>query len=215
MTCRSHDHDITILSPETLFTSVNQNFSRWQSVIRHITNDASIYPQIFEENTDLRSQVDLLESADKQLIQAQNQVQQSIREKHVYGQNIQNLTEQLCQTHVNSTLGIPCVAKSATHFDPKKFNGDKTKLRAFFAQLNLKLQHNIDHFTKEKQNTEQNKLSYAILRLEGDAFAQKESYVSVENINFENINQFVEVLKTCFGKVDLVSMAKYKLYRLY
>ena len=62
---------------------------------------------------------------------------------------------------------------------------------------------------------EQNKLSYAISRLEGDAFAQIELYVSAENSDFENINQFVEVLKTRFGEVNLVDTAKHELYQLY
>ena len=59
-------------SPKTFFISVNQNPFCWQSVIRHIANDTSIYPQIPQENTDLRFWVELLESADKQLVQAQN-----------------------------------------------------------------------------------------------------------------------------------------------
>ena len=46
-------------------------------------------------------------------------------------------------------------------------------------------------------------------------FAQIEPYVSAENIDFKNINQFVEVLKTRFGEVDPVGIAKHKLYRLY
>ena len=137
-------------SPETLLASVNQNPSCWQSVICHIANDASIYPQILQENTDLRSRVELLESVDQQLVQAQNQVQQNIGEKRIYEQNIQNLTEQLRQAHVNGPLGISRMAKSATHPDPEKFNSDKTKLEAFLAQLNLKLQRNIDHFTRER-----------------------------------------------------------------
>ena len=41
---------------------------------------------------------------------------------------------------------------------------------------------------------------------------QIQSYISAENIDFKNINQFVEVLKICFGEVDLVGMVKYKLY---
>ena len=41
-----------------------------------------------------------------------------------------------------------------------------------------------------------------------------ESYISAKNINFENINQFVEILKTCFGKVNSMDTAKHKLYRL-
>ena len=107
------------------------------------------------------------------------------------------------------------MAKSAIHPDPEKFNGDKTKLETFLAQLNFKLQHNKNHFTRKRQNTEQNKLSYVISHFERDAFTQIELYILAENINFENINQFVKGLKTCFGEVDLVGMAKHKLYQLY
>ena len=61
-----------ILSSETLLTSVNQNSSRRQSVIHYIAIDAFIYPPIFQENTDLQSRVKLLESVNKQPVQAQN-----------------------------------------------------------------------------------------------------------------------------------------------
>ena len=53
------------------------------------------------------------------------------------------------------------------------------------------------------------------MHLERDAFAQIEPYVLTENIDFENINQFVEVLKTCFGKFNPVGTAKHELYQLY
>ena len=53
------------------------------------------------------------------------------------------------------------------------------------------------------------------MRLEGDVFTQIEPYVSAENIDFENINQFVEALKTRFGEVDPVGIAKHELYQLY
>ena len=154
----------------------------------------------------------MLQSADKQLVQAQNQVKHNIEKKRIYEQNIQNLTKQLCQVHVNSSLRISRIAKSVTQTNLEKFNGDKIKLKTFFAQLNLKLQHNINHFSREEQNTDQNKLSYTILGLEGNAFAQMEPYVSAKNIDFKNINQFVEVLKTCFGKLNPVGMAKHELY---
>ena len=60
------------LSSETLLASVNRIFSCWQFVIYYITNNASIYPQILQENTDLRSRIELLEYIDKQPIKAQN-----------------------------------------------------------------------------------------------------------------------------------------------
>ena len=53
------------------------------------------------------------------------------------------------------------------------------------------------------------------MHLKRDAFAQIEPYVSTKNINFEIINQFVEVLKTRFGEVNTVGIAKHKLYQLY
>ena len=53
------------------------------------------------------------------------------------------------------------------------------------------------------------------MRFEGDTFMQIKPYISTKNIDFENINQSVVVLKTCFGKVDPVGTAKHKLYRLY
>lgn len=69
------------------------------------------------------------------------------------------------------------MAKLITYLNFEKFNYDKTKLEALFAQLNIKLQCNIDYFIREKQNTEQNNLSYAILRLEKDAFMQIKPYI--------------------------------------
>ena len=62
---------------------------------------------------------------------------------------------------------------------------------------------------------EQNRLNYTILRLERNTFMQIEPYILAENIDFKNINQFVEVLKTCFGKVNPMGTAKHKLYQLY
>ena len=41
------------------------------------------------------------------------------------------------------------------------------------------------------------------------------AYISAKNIDFKNINQCIEVLKTCFGEVDLMDTAKYKLYQVY
>ena len=55
----------------------------------------------------------------------------------------------------------------------------------------------------------------AIFCLEKDAFTQIKPFILAKNIDFENINQFIEVLKTCFSQVDPANTAKHKLYRLY
>ena len=104
---------------------------------------------------------------------------------------------------------------SPSHLDLDKFNGDKTKLEAFVTQLCIKLQQNADHLVRPGQNTEQNQLSYAISRLEGDTFLQVEPYVSRTGINLPDITTLEELLEIRFGDVDPVGTAKHKLYRLY
>lgn len=47
--------------------------------------------------------------------------------------------ESLYQRHVKGLLRISRMAKLATHFHLEKLNSNKTKLKAFFPQLNLKL----------------------------------------------------------------------------
>lgn len=46
-------------------------------------------------------------------------------------------------------------------------------------------------------------------------FIQIKPYILVKNFDFKNINQFIKVLKTCFDKINLVGMAKHKLYQPY
>lgn len=53
------------------------------------------------------------------------------------------------------------------------------------------------------------------MRLKRDAFIQIEPYISAEVIDLEDISLFVKVLKTDFGKVNPVNMAKHELYKLY
>lgn len=53
------------------------------------------------------------------------------------------------------------------------------------------------------------------MRFERDAFAQIKPYISAKNTNFKKINQFIEILKTYFGKFNLIGMANHKLYQLY
>ena len=104
---------------------------------------------------------------------------------------------------------------STNHPNPDKFNGDKTKLEAFVTQLRIKLQRNADHFTRPAQDTEQNRLSYAISRLEGDAFLQVEPLVSRFGIDLIDVAALEDLLETQFGEVDPVATAKHEMYRLY
>ena len=70
-------------SLKTFLTSVNQNPSRWQSVIHHITNDAFIYSQILQENINLQSRVELLESVDDNLFKPRTKRSKAL-EKNVF-----------------------------------------------------------------------------------------------------------------------------------
>lgn len=69
---------------------------------------------------------------------------------------------------------------------------------------------NLDHY-----KTEQNRPSYAVSRLEGDAFLQVEPFVSRSGINLSDVAALEQLLETRFGEVDPVGTAKHELYRLY
>ena len=119
----------------------------------------------------------------------------------VYKDQNAELTSQLqLAQSSNSNLAAAPVPQQArpspSHPDPDKFNGDKTKLEAFVTQLRIKLQQNADHFVHPGQNTKQNQLSYAISRLEGDAFLQVKLYVSRTGIDLPDIATLEELLET-------------------
>ena len=194
-------------STEDLLTSVKQDPARWQLFIRNVARDASLYPRIIQENSDLQARVLALESTDERLAAVLNQLQQSAGAQRMLENQVRDLTDRLILSQSNGSSSVPRITKSPNHPDPDKFDGDKAKLEAFLAQLNIKLQRNLDHFVREGQDTEQNKLSYAISRLEKDAWAQIEPYVSADKIDFESIEQFREVLKTRFGEVDPIGTA--------
>ena len=208
-------------SPEVLSKSVTSEPSRWQHFIRSVANDASLYSQVLQEKAELQARVNALEGVDEQRVNALNQYHQSLGAQQVYQQQAQDHAEQLRQAQeqlrqaqfTESSL-TPRTFRSPKHPDPEKFNGDKTKLEAFLTNLHLKLQRNEDHFTQEGQDTEYNKLIYAVARLEGDAFAQIEPFVVKGRITIKNIHHFVEILRVRFGEVDPVGTAKHEFYKL-
>ena len=74
---------------------------------------------------------------------------------------VSRLTDRLIAFSQNGSLSVPRITKSANHPDPEKYNGDRAKLEAFRAQINLKLKRNADHFVRDDQDrAEQIKLYY-------------------------------------------------------
>lgn len=104
---------------------------------------------------------------------------------------------------------------SNSHPDPDKFFGDKSKLDLFITQLRTKLLVNADHYIRLGTKTEQNKLSYSISRLGGDAFAHVKPYVDDGVISLPNVARMIELLKTRFGDVDPAGRAKRDLFKWY
>ena len=204
-----------IQSPENLLASVQQDPARWQLFIHNIAHDATQYPRVFQENSNLQARVQSLESSNEQHATTSNQLQQSLGAQRLLEDQVTRLTDRLITSSQNGSLSVPRATKSANHPDPEKYNGDRAKLEAFRAQINLKLKRNADHFVRDDQDTEQNKLSYTISRLESDAWAQVEPYVSADKIDFESVDKLMDFLEVRFGEVDPVGTAKHEFYRLY
>ena len=223
--------DQAIVSTTTLTNLINsqpdfwlENFKALQLAYSELLTTNS---NLTTKNTKLAERIDALEGVDKELTSARkliaagnNALNQALGAHTVYKDQNAKLTRQLQLAQLlNLNLAaapVPQQARpSSNHPDLDKFNGDKTKLEAFVTQLRIKLQWNADHFVRPGQNTEQNQLSYAILRLEGDAFIQIEPYIFRNGIDLSDIAALEELLETWFGEVDPVGTAKHELYRLY
>ena len=85
---------------------------------------------------------------------------------------------------------------------PEKFDGTRSKLRAFLTQLRLKV---------ATYPNEQAKLRLAINCLTGDAMDQVQSYVENDKVNLANLATLIAILDTAFGNPTRVAEAESKL----
>lgn len=81
------------------------------------------------------------------------------------------------------------------HPDSDKYYGDKHKLNFYVTQLRIKLLVDAHLYVHHGSDTKQNKLSYAISCLGGDALSHIEPYVADTRINMPNVARFIEILK--------------------
>ena len=88
---------------------------------------------------------------------------------------------------------------------PEKFDGTRSKLRAFLTQLRLKVATYLD---------EQAKLRLAVNCLTGDGMDQVQSYMGNDKVNLANLAALIAILDTTFGNPNRVAQAKSKLLTL-
>ena len=84
----------------------------------------------------------------------------------------------------------------------EKFDGTRSKLRAFLTQLWFKVATYPD---------EQAKLRLAVNCLTGDAMDQVQSYVGNDKVNLANLAALIAILDTAFGNSNRVAEAESKL----
>ena len=82
---------------------------------------------------------------------------------------------------------------------PEKFDGPRSKLRAFLTQLWLKV---ATHPNKQA------KLRLAVNYLTGDAMDQVQSYVENDKVNLANLAALIAILDTAFSNPNRVAKAK-------
>ena len=88
---------------------------------------------------------------------------------------------------------------------PEKFDGTRSKLRAFLIQLRLKV---------ATYPNKQAKLRLAINCLTGDAIDQVQSYMENDKVNLANLAALIAILDTAFSNPNRVAEAKSKLSTL-
>ena len=87
----------------------------------------------------------------------------------------------------------------------EKFNGTRSKLRAFLIQLRLKV---------ATYPNKQAKLRLAVNCLTGDVMDQVQSYVENDKVNLANLAALITILDTAFSNPNKVAKAESKLSTL-
>jgi len=102
------------------------------------------------------------------------------------------------------------VGQSTKYPDAPMFSGRvRTELRPFIAKLRLKL-----HFNRDRYSGEQDKLAYAVQRLEDLALAQIIPFVANHRIDLPDVDALITILENAFGDPDRVATAERELNKL-
>jgi hypothetical protein len=99
--------------------------------------------------------------------------------------------------------------RSPEHPDPDKFNGkDPTKLALFLLNMALKMNQNADWW-----QTEQQRMTYYISRLDGGAHGQIAYAINVVtgHIELEGVSKIIDILKSSYGDVNEQQTAQTKI----
>lgn len=166
---------------------------RWLQSMQNVTRQIAEQEQTIQN---LQAQVRDLEETNL-LLTATNQG------------TVAELRQQLGQALDRASNAAPTVRLTEKLPDPEKFDGTRSKLRPFLANLRLKLHGNSDRYPSE-----QLKLFYAYSRLEGSATAQLLPYVQGTVINLADFEAFVKILETSFGDPDRQATAQRELAQL-
>lgn len=159
---------------------VNSIISQPDYWLQNLTALQQAYSNLSTLNVEFTEKISTIEGVDEELANARESAARAHEALN------QALTEhlRLMRIHPTTTSHTLTARTSPNHPDPDKYS---TKLEAFITQLRIKLQRNTDHYIRPRQDTEQNRLSNAISRLEGDAFLQVEPFVSRSGIDLRDI----------------------------
>ena len=113
--------------------------------------------------------------------------------------------------HTTSTAaGTPAAASTPVHtMDkvsfPDKFDGTRSKLRAFTTQLQLKV--GLSFY-------EQFRLCLTINCLAREDIDQVQQYVKADRVDLENVEALIDIMEEAFGNPNCMAEAEAKLYSL-
>ena len=128
-------------------------------------------------------------------------MQSALTQAQQYGQQTHQLSVQLGSQLATQTRDPATTTREAKIPDPDKFDGKRDDLRAFLAQLRLKL------VEPGAFRNEQAKLRYAVSRLKGIALEQIISYITPTKIDFDTVDDLIDHLNASFDEPDRAASA--------
>ena len=189
---------------------INQNINNTIMLLEMLTVQANQKPIYVRDLGALQDQVNAMQNQMNTLTKEHNAAEAGICLLCTELAEARNVANALAHAALAAATAATATAPAPAHTVdkipfPDKFDGTRSKLRAFTTQLRLKVVSFPD---------EQSRLRLAINCLAGEAMDQVQQYVKADRVDLVNVEALIDILEEAFGNPNRVAEAEAKLCSL-
>ena len=192
---------------------INQNITNTIMLLEMLTVQADQKPIYACDLGALQDQVNAMQNQIKIVMEERNAAEAAIcllRTELAEARNVANALAHATPAAAAAATATATAAPAPKYTVdkipfPDKFNGTRSKLRAFTTQLRLKVVSFPD---------EQSRLRLAINCLAGEAMDQVQQYVKADRVDLDNVEVLIDILEEAFGNPNRMAEVEAKLCSL-